>query len=77
MASPARFLNLAPTEHALVTASANEQVADAIDIPVVQKTQRSSSTTTTENLSISGSPPASTSEAVLVDDKTRFLKLGN
>ncbi|RMD42994.1 hypothetical protein DV735_g2122, partial [Chaetothyriales sp. CBS 134920] len=85
MASSARFLSLAPTHHALVSTSANEQdnlassvneqVTEAIDIPVVQKTQRSSSSSTDEDLSVS--PTAATDEPVVVDDKARFLKLGN
>ncbi|RMZ75208.1 hypothetical protein DV738_g5585, partial [Chaetothyriales sp. CBS 135597] len=74
----ARFLSLAPTEHTLVSSSTDEQPTEAIDIPVVQKTQRSSSSSTEEELSVS--PTASSTDepvGVVVDDKTRFLKLGN
>ena len=74
MASPARFLSLLPTEHVFV-ASTTDKIANALDIPVIQKTRRSSSTTTEESTL---SPRGAVDEAVVpAEVKTRFLRLGN
>jgi hypothetical protein len=77
MAPLFQFLSLVPTEHVTVAPVADDKVAAAaaIDIPIVQKTRRSSSTATEESTT---SPRGSVDEAVVpAEVKSRFLKLGN
>lgn len=75
MAPAAQFLSLAPTTHAGVKSVVVEGAAQPIEIPIAEKTRRSSSTTTNDSVvsprgSIDGS-------AVDMQAKSQFLKLGN
>lgn len=75
MAPAAQFLSLAPTHHAGVKAVPVEASAQPIQVPVVEKTRRSSSTTTDDSVI---TPRASVDEsAIEVEAKSQFLKLGN
>lgn len=75
MAPVAQFLSLAPTSHAGVKTVAVEGAAQPIEVPIVEKTRRSSSTTTDDSVV---SPRASVDEtAVDAGAKSQFLKLGN
>lgn len=74
MAPAAQFLSLAPATHAGVKPVAIEASVRPIEIPVAEKTRRSSSTTTNESVN---TPRGSVDESAVDITKTQFLKLGN
>jgi hypothetical protein len=74
MAPAAQFLSLAPTAHAGVKPVTVEGAAAPIEIPVAEKTSRSSSTTTNDSVV---TPRGSVDESAVDVSKTQFLKLGN
>ena len=74
MASPSRFLVLSTPSRASVSSPVADPSAEPIEIPVVQKTRRSSSATTNDSIS---SPRSSVDEGMPVDSKPRFLSNWN
>ena len=75
MSPAAQFLSLAPASHAGVKTVVVEAAAQPIEIPIVEKTRRSSSTTTEDS---AASPRASVDGTVVpAEIKHQFLRLGN